>query len=147
MPARLVIVGQGEALGALQARTGALGVAGCVLFAGHSTTPERWMASFDIFALSSDTEQMPLSVLEAMAAGLVVVATDVGDVRLMVAAGNAPFIVARDAGALADALARAAAAGAAVGAANQARAQAEYDQAAMLRRYRALLGLPPAPPT
>ncbi len=140
MPARLVIVGRGGEHAALAARAAALGVADGVLFAGHSTTPERWLASFDVFALSSDTEQMPLSVLEAMAAGLPVVATDVGDIRLMVAASNAPFIVARDAAAMADALARAPAA-AGVGADNQARAGAQYDQKDMLARYRRLLAL------
>jgi glycosyltransferase involved in cell wall biosynthesis len=141
MPARLVIVGRGGEQAALEARAAALGVAGAVLFAGHTAAPERWMASFDVFGLSSDTEQMPLSVLEAMASGLAVVATDVGDVRLMVAPDNAPFIVARDAAAMADAFARALAAGAEVGAANRARARAVYDQADMLARYRVLLGL------
>ena len=141
MPVRLVIVGEGGERAALEARAAALGVGGAVLFAGHSAAPERWMARFDVFALSSDTEQMPLSVLEAMAAGLPVVATDVGDVRLMVSAENLPFIVARDAAAMAAALRRAVSTGAAPGAANQARARAEFDQAAMVGRYRALLGL------
>ena len=141
MPARLVIVGRGGEQAALEARAAALGVAGAVLFAGHTTTPERWMASFDLFGLSSDTEQMPLSVLEAMASGLAVVATDVGDVRVMVAPANAPFIVARDASEMAEAFARALAAGAGVGAANRARAREVYDQAEMLARYRGLLGV------
>ncbi len=141
MPARLVIVGQGGEQAGLEARAAALGVAGCVLFAGHSATPERWMASFDVFGLSSDTEQMPLSVLEAMASGLAVVATDVGDVRVMVAPANAPFIVARDATAMAEAFARALAQGVEVGAQNRARAREIYDRAEMLARYRALLRL------
>ena len=141
MSARLVIVGQGAEMGALQARAASLGVAEAVLFAGHTNTPERWMASFDIFALSSDTEQMPLAVLEAMAAGLPVVATDVGDVALMVAPANAPFIVARDAAALSEAFARVASSGAGVGEQNRARVRAEYDEAAMVARYRPLLGL------
>ena len=59
---------------------------------GTSTIRRRVYAGFDVFALSSDTEQMPLSVIEAMAAGLPVAATDVGDVRAMLAAENAPFV-------------------------------------------------------
>jgi glycosyltransferase involved in cell wall biosynthesis len=46
----------------------------------------------DLFALSSDTEQMPIAVLEAMSAGLPVVSTDVGDVRDMVDATNRPYV-------------------------------------------------------
>jgi glycosyltransferase involved in cell wall biosynthesis len=138
-PARLVIVGDGAERPALERQAAALGVAGCVLFAGHSAAPERWMATFDVFALSSDTEQMPLSVLEAMAAGLPVVATDVGDVRQMVAEENLGLIVPRDDAAMAAALARGL--GSSAGEANRVKAQAEYDQAAMFARYRVLLGI------
>lgn len=49
-------------------------------------------ARFDIFALSSDTEQAPVSLMEAMAAGLPVVATNVGDIEEMVAEENRAFI-------------------------------------------------------
>ncbi len=138
-PARLVVVGDGADRLALESLAAKLGVADTVLFTGHSAEPERWMASFDIFALSSDTEQMPLSVLEAMAAGLPVVSTDVGDVRQMVSAENAGLVVTRDADALAAAFGRAMQPG--IGEANRARAHAEYDQAAMFARYRVLLGI------
>jgi glycosyltransferase involved in cell wall biosynthesis len=46
----------------------------------------------DVFVLSSDTEQMPLTVLEAMASGLPIVSTDVGDVRAMVHESNREFM-------------------------------------------------------
>lgn len=59
---------------------------------GETKSPETAFRDFDIFALSSDTEQAPLSLMEAMAAGLPVAATDVGDIKRMVAPANAPFI-------------------------------------------------------
>ncbi len=98
--ARLVIVGDGPERTGLERVAEELGVAERVIFAGHQADPSRFYAGFDVFALSSDTEQMPLSVLEAMAAGLPVVATDVGDVRAMVAPGNARWLCAREDGAL-----------------------------------------------
>lgn len=75
-----------------------------VRFAGRTAAPEVWLRSFSVFALSSDTEQMPLSVLEAMAAGRPVVSVDVGDVRGMVSEENRMFVVGPDVSSMADAL-------------------------------------------
>jgi glycosyltransferase involved in cell wall biosynthesis len=69
-----------------------------VEFVGHVAEPAPFYRRFDIFALSSDTEQMPLSVLEAMATGLVVMSTDVGDVRDMLGDEAAGVIAPLDAG-------------------------------------------------
>jgi glycosyltransferase involved in cell wall biosynthesis len=70
--------------------------------------PEKMPAAYaaaDVFCLPSWWEAMPLSVLEAMAAGLPVVATDVGDVGRAVADGETGFVVpAREPERLADAL-------------------------------------------
>ena len=140
-PIRLVIVGDGPERPRLEALAAALGIAARVHFAGHSPAPAGYYRRFDLFALSSDTEQMPLSVIEAMAAGLPVAATDVGDLREMLAPENAPCVAARDPAALAAALARLIAdpAGrAAIGAANRARAMAEFDQERMIAAYGAL---------
>jgi glycosyltransferase involved in cell wall biosynthesis len=96
VPIRLVICGDGperEALGELALR---LGVGDRVIFTGHVPKPEAVMGAFDLFAMTSDTEQMPYAVLEAMAARLPVLATAVGDIALMVGEENRPYIVARD---------------------------------------------------
>lgn len=81
--ARLVIVGDGGERPALEAEARERGIDERVTFAGYVAEPERALAGFDIFALTSDTEQMPISLIEAMAAGLPVLATNVGDVRDM----------------------------------------------------------------
>jgi glycosyltransferase involved in cell wall biosynthesis len=103
-PCRLVIVGAGPERDALEATTHALGVAKDVDFAGHQPDPSRFYKQFDVFAITSDTEQMPYTVLEAMAAGCSVVATDVGDIRQMVSPANQPFVVGQDDQAVCEAL-------------------------------------------
>jgi glycosyltransferase involved in cell wall biosynthesis len=140
--ARLVIVGDGPERAALVALAASLGLGDAVHFVGHSDGAPHWLASFDIFGLTSDTEQMPLSLLEAAAAGLPVVSTDVGDVRTMLAAENARFVVPRDDAALAEAMTALLADPAlarAVGAANAAHAAAGFDQAAMFTAWEKLL--------
>jgi glycosyltransferase involved in cell wall biosynthesis len=140
-PARLVIVGDGPERGGLEALAMALGIAESVSFLGHSADPAPFYAGFDLFALSSDTEQMPIALIEAMAAGLPVVATDVGDVRVMLAEANAPCIVARDDAALASGLAALLddpARRAQIGTANRAKAIAAFDQERMFAAYAAL---------
>ncbi len=142
-PARLVIVGDGPERPGLEALAATLGLAEAVEFSGHLAEPQRAYQNFDVFALSSDTEQMPLSVLEAMASSLPVASTDVGDVGTMLADENRPFVVALDPVPLAAALTALLAAPAlrqAVGAANRARAERDYDEATMVRAWAALFG-------
>lgn len=135
-PVRLVIVGDGPERAGLERLAGDLGVAGDVVFAGYSTQAESWLACFDVFALSSDTEQMPLSLLEAMAAGRPVVSTDVGDVRAMLSAQNGDFVTASDDAPFAAGLRRLLAAPLTdIGAANRIKAHADYDQEAMFAGY------------
>ncbi|HUB47283.1 MAG TPA: glycosyltransferase [Acetobacteraceae bacterium] len=140
-PARLTIVGDGPERAMLQAEAQSLSISERVRFTGHIDDPAPLYAGFDVFALSSDTEQMPLSVIEAMAAGLPVAATDVGDVRAMLSPANAAFVGKPSETELARSLAallQAPGLRASVGAENQAKARAEFDQAAMFRAYEAL---------
>lgn len=137
---RLMIVGDGPQRGLLEKAAKDHAIA--VTFTGPTETPEKFLAQMDIFALSSDTEQMPLGVLEAMASGLPVVSTDVGDVARMVAAEGAPFVTALDdpAGLSQSLIALAADAPlrARLGQANRRKVLAEYDYRMMASHYEAL---------
>jgi glycosyltransferase involved in cell wall biosynthesis len=139
---QFVIAGEGPERAAILAEAEGLGVEHRVHLPGFVADPASVVGLFDVFALSSKSEQFPISVVEAMAAGLPVVAPAVGDVGLMVAEENLPFIVPPgDERALRDALAELAADPAQrkrIGEANRARARKEYDEAAMIARYKAL---------
>lgn len=63
-----------------------------VTFTGAVNSPESILAELDLFALTSDTEQMPYCLIEAMAAGLPIVSTDVGDILTMLPDANKPFV-------------------------------------------------------
>jgi glycosyltransferase involved in cell wall biosynthesis len=137
--AHLLIVGDGPLLETLKRETGALGIENRVTFAGHIGEPSKLYQVMDVFALSSDSEQMPLSVLEAMASGLPVASTDVGDVRGMLAPENHPWITpATDEHALSNALQELALARnlrLEIGGANRRKCRAEYSIDRMLGRY------------
>jgi glycosyltransferase involved in cell wall biosynthesis len=78
-----------------------------VIYTGAVADPAPYYGVFDLFAMSSDTEQMPMSLLEAMAGGLPALCTDVGDSAAMLDAAGPPEIVPRDdEGAYAEALRR-----------------------------------------
>jgi len=93
--ARLVLAGDGDGA-AVMARAAQLGVAGSVHLAGWVDAPERarLLARAAVFVLPSWHEQMPMVVLEAMAAGTPVVATQVGAVPDMLAHGECGIVVA-----------------------------------------------------
>jgi glycosyltransferase involved in cell wall biosynthesis len=137
-PLRLIIAGDGTERGALERLATELGIADRVIFAGL-VAPEAVLGTFDIFALSSDTEQMPNALLEAMAAGRPIAAVDVGDVKDIVCEGNREFIVSRDnAPAFARALSmllKAPETRAELGLDNRARAVAEFSQERMFAAY------------
>jgi glycosyltransferase involved in cell wall biosynthesis len=142
---KLMIVGDGPERVALEAVAADAGCAAQVEFTGATTTPEHFFARMHVFAMSSDTEQMPLGVLEAMAAGLPVAATDVGDIKDMIVTENRRFVtpltdddagLARSFVELADnpALRQA------LGQANRQKALAEYHYRQMAAKYAELFG-------
>ena len=139
---RIVIVGEGPERQAIQDAATAMGIEDRVVLTGFVDRPYRYMRHFDILALSSKSEQFPISVVEAMAAGLPIASLPVGDVRRMVSDENAPFVAdfptevrLRD---MLQTLIDHPEVRAAVGAANRAKAAAEYDEGVMIARYKAL---------
>lgn len=145
---RLVIVGEGPERDRVEAEARALGVFGHVVFAGHTSDVRPYYAAADVLALPSHSEGSPNVLLEAMAAGLPVVATAVGGVPEIAEDGESALLVpAREPRAFADALGRVLADGAlarGLGGAAAARAVAEFSPESYARGlveiYRGLLG-------
>jgi glycosyltransferase involved in cell wall biosynthesis len=139
---QLVIAGEGPEREAILAEAAAQGIEHRVHLPGFITEPAKAVGLFDLFALSSHSEQSPISVIEAMAAGLPVAAPRVGDVGAMVATDNGPYLTTPgDETALAEAIGSLAAdpmLRKRIGAANRAKATAEFDERTMIDRYHAL---------
>ena len=139
---RLVIVGEGPERSAIAAEADSYGIADRLVMPGFMAEPARWIGHFDLLALSSQSEQAPIAVIEAMAAGLPVVSPDVGDVAEMVAPDNRHFIAADEHGFRA-ALAELTADGdlrARIGAANRRVAAERFDESTMVAAYENLYG-------
>ncbi|TZG25029.1 glycosyltransferase family 4 protein [Sphingomonas montanisoli] len=140
--ARLVILGEGPEREAIIAEAARLGVADRLILPGFVSDPVRYLGNFDIFALSSDSEQFPISLVEAMACGLPALSTDVGDIRAMASVDNAPFLFGTgDEAGMAQGLARLAAdfeRRCMIGAANRMVALHEFDEKVMIESYRSL---------
>lgn len=137
--AQLVIVGEGPDREAIEDTIANMGMEKQVLLAGFLPDPHKYMGLFDIFALSSKSEQQPIAVMEAMAAGLPIASTPVGDVAKMVHPDNVSTISKdwnpvhlRD---RIEVLAAHPDARRTVGKANQARARALFDERAMIAAY------------
>lgn len=93
-PLYLLIVGDGEERAALEALAQQHAPpGGKVIFAGHMPDPAPAYSAMHVLALSSASEQQPVSILEAMAASLPIVSTDVGDVRYTVPEESVPMLV------------------------------------------------------
>lgn len=140
--ARFAIAGEGPLRGALEAQIARAGLGERVRLLGYRTDVPELLAALDVLAMPSLWEGLPYVVLEAMAAGLPVVATDVNGCRDVVVAGATGELVApADPAALAEALSRVLADGELrlrFGRAGRARVAREFSLDAMLQHYVAL---------
>jgi glycosyltransferase involved in cell wall biosynthesis len=100
-----VLVGDGPERARLEELAAGLGVADRVVLPGWQDEPAAQLRSFDVLVSPSHSEALPLAIVEAMLAGLPVVATDVGSVSEAVADGETGLLVpAGDPAALAAAI-------------------------------------------
>jgi glycosyltransferase involved in cell wall biosynthesis len=142
-PFRIAIAGDGPATADLRALVERRGLNDIAAFLGWLAPPQAFLRTLDLFVLPSRTEAFGLAVVEAMAAGAPVVATDIEGPRALLDGGRYGRLVAPESPeALADAIAGALDAPAATFAAAQ-RAQNElvprYDMAAGGQRLLAAL--------
>jgi sugar transferase (PEP-CTERM/EpsH1 system associated) len=134
-----VIAGEGPLRAELEARARANGLSDCVRFLGHRPDVERVFAALDVFVLSSRSEGLSNTILEAMASRLPIVATRVGGADELVDDGATGLLVAPESpDALSVALGRLvgdAALREAMGAAGRRRALGRFTLDRMVRTY------------
>lgn len=101
---RLTIIGEGAERAALEKQAQSLGIADQVEMPGHLHGVENWFASADAFILSSDFEGVPAVLVEALAAGIPIVATNCAVSIPMMVEGAGLLVPRRDEAALARAM-------------------------------------------
>ena len=135
----LAIAGRGEMAEALREQAGELGVAHRLHLLGLRADIPNLLAAADVFVLPSLSEALPLALLEAMFSGCPIVASDVGEIRNVLADGAAGMLVRpRDVPALAaalDTLLGAPAHARELAARASRQASLEYDISSMVARY------------
>lgn len=104
--ARAVIVGDGPERGALEAQAAGLGIADAVIFTGYRSDVRALMAAFDAYVNTSAYEGVSLTILEAMASSLPVIAAPVGGNPEVVVDQETGLLVPGRAHAVADAMSR-----------------------------------------
>lgn len=90
-----IMVGDGKEMGELRGRAERLGLSDRLMLLGARQDVGSLLSGFDLFVSPSDTEGMPNAVMEAMAAGLPVVATRVGGTDEVVEEGSTGYLVER----------------------------------------------------
>jgi glycosyltransferase involved in cell wall biosynthesis len=138
----LVLIGDGATSGRLRGRVAGRGLGPRVVFAGEVEGAARLLRAFDIYASASRKEGMPLAVLEAMALGLPVVASDIPSHREVLGPASGGLVTGT-VGAFAEELERLgrdAGARGALGAENRERARREFDAREMVAALEALYG-------
>ena len=90
------MVGDGPCLAEVRRRASEAGLDSRIVFAGFRDDTPDLMAAMDLLLLTSSQEGLPNAILEAMAAGRPVVATDVGGCRELVTEGATGHLVPRD---------------------------------------------------
>lgn len=139
---RLDIVGDGPSRAALESRRTELGLDRQVRFCGYQSDVEPYLAQADVFLLSSISEGIPLTLLEAMAVGLPGIATDVGGNREVIVPGVTGYLVPpRSPEALAEAMLSIQADPLAIermGHASRQRIEAEFGLANVVAQYEAI---------
>jgi glycosyltransferase involved in cell wall biosynthesis len=93
VPADLVLVGDGPERAQLEEVANDVGIREHVEFAGFQVKVDDWLSTFDVLAVSSVREGIPVAMLEAMAMGLPVVATAVGGIPEVIEDGVNGFLV------------------------------------------------------
>jgi L-malate glycosyltransferase len=138
----LLLLGDGPMRSVLERASAEMGIAPRVVFSGSVDNVAGYYAAMDVFALASDTEQMPMGLLEAMACGLPALCTDVGDCREIVGSQLIQAIFSLDdVAGFAEALRTFSREGNLrrdTGERNRRRCVEEYDSEQMLTRYRDL---------
>ena len=146
---RLKLLGTGPLAQELMAAARELKIAGVVEFCGFSSTPATFLNEVDVFVLPSKSEGMPLTLLEAMAAGRPVIATAVGGIPGIVDPQYGWLCPPGDSGRLAQCMeASLTADQPLMGSLARARAKEAYGQQTMVLAYESLYqSLLPAPPS
>jgi glycosyltransferase involved in cell wall biosynthesis len=103
--AMLLVIGDGTEMRTLEQEAAAAGISDRVRFLGQRNDARRWLAGCDVYANSSISEGVSLTILEAMAAALPVVATRVGGTPEVLDDASGILVPARDPGTLSNALA------------------------------------------
>ncbi len=139
---RLLVIGEGPERESLQRQAQALGVGADVVFTGYREDRLGLLASLDVFVLPSESEGIPRCLLEAMAASVPVIASDIPGCRALVSHGETGELFAvGDVAALTAALQRAAASPAqrrVAALAGRRHVRERYSAAVMADRYLAL---------